>query len=418
MTYDSHGQYGSDPQYPQGPYGPQYPQNPQYPQPTPQSPQYPPTNPYPQTPAYPSSDPYAQPGANDPTAPVSYGGSPYGSGGGSYGGNDPYGGGQQYGQPYGQQQQYGNDPYGMPSAPSSGWPAPGSVPPGGVPPRKPRTGLIVGLAAGGVALVLCLGGLAVAGTRLLNDDDDPATQPTNVADPGNPSAAPPANADPFAGSPAENFSSGADGIELPEPSTVGEFSEDQVADMLDQVRESLIATRLDEQMLFEHDPEPFISTMAEDNQVGLQNAFRDGQFGYFASQIADGAELAVPEPRVQGEISFEATTDQDGFNVIEVVTEFVWVYAFVIPNPSPDLDGLVIVRDRLVWQVADPNEVNETSQGLWLWDGEGYASGIDCDQFEQSLLAPQTELSVGTGEAPDEGEIYDPNGSLDLPDTC
>jgi hypothetical protein len=424
MTYDPHGQYGSDPRYGQG-QNPQYPQYQQYPQDPQyqQNPQYPSTNPYPQNPGYASPDPYAQPGASDPTAPVvpSYGGgnNPY-SGGGSYGGNDPYSGNQYsgggaYGQSYGQQQ-YGADPYSAP--PSSGWPAPpGSVPPGGVPPRKPRTGLIVGLAAGGVALVLCLGGLAVAGTRLL-DEDDPADPPaTNVADPGNPSADPP-NANPFADTPAANFASGAEGIELPEPTAVGEFSAEQVSDMLDQVREALIATRLDEAMLFDHNPDPFIDAMAQDNQEGLRGAFDDGEFGYFATQIADGAELAVPEPRVDGTMTFEATVDEGGFNVIEVVTKFVWAYAFVLPSDDPDLDGIVVVRDELVWQVADPGEVNDSSQGLWLWDGEGYASGIDCEQFEQSLLAPQTELSFGGGEGPDEGEVYDPEGSLDLPDTC
>jgi hypothetical protein len=416
MTYDPQGQYGSDPRYQQGQYPPQYPQNPQYPPgpQAPQSPQYPPsppTNPYPQNPAYPS-DPYAQPPASAPTAPVM---PPYGSGttnpyGSPYGGTDPYSG-----SPYGAQ--YGTDPYG--AAPSSGWPAPGSVPPGGVPPRKSRTGLIVGLAAGGVALVLVLGGLAVAATRLL-DEDDPTTDPpaTGLADPpGDPTGEPPST-DPFDGTPAAEFASGGEGIELPEPAAVGEFSADQVTDALEQVRDSLIATRLDETMLFDHDADPFVSTMAEDNQSGLREAFSNGEFGYFASQIADGAELAVPEPRVQGTITFEATTDEDGFNVIEVVTKFVWAYAFVLPNDDPELDGIVVVRDELVWQVADPSEVNETSQGPWLWDGQGYASGIDCDQFEQSLLAPQTELSFGAGEGPDEGEVYDPNGSLDLPDTC
>jgi hypothetical protein len=438
MTYDAHGQYGSDPRYPQGQYPPQYPQNPQYPQ-SPQSPQYPPTNPYPQTPAYPPpGDPYAQPGANDPTAPVvpsqPYGGgpNPYGGGGGSYGGNDPYGG--QYGggsappygggsaPPYGGSSppyggQYGADPYS--AVPSSGWPAPGSVPPGGMPPDKPKTGMIVGLAAGAVVLVLVLGGVALAATRLLGDEDEPTDPPATVAGPGGePSAEPPANSDPFADTPAASFASGEEGIELPEATAVGEFSADQVDDMLGQVRDALVATRLDDTMLVEHDPESFISAMAQDNQDSLRQAFSDGEFGYFASQFADGAELAVPEPRVQGTITFEATQDEGGFNVIEVVTKFVWAYAFVVPNDNPELDGVVVVRDELVWQVADPSEVDESSQGLWLWDGQGYASGIDCEQFDQSLLAPQAELSVGSGEGPSEGEVFDPEGSLDLPDTC
>jgi len=112
--------YGSDPSqqpggYPGDPYG----QQPQYGQP-----QY-----GPPAPQYGPPDPYAQPGP--------YGGS-YGAQPGSYGGAQP---GSYGAQP---PPQYGQFP-GGPAFP----PAP--------PPRKSRTGLIIGLVVGGVALLLCLG---------------------------------------------------------------------------------------------------------------------------------------------------------------------------------------------------------------------------------------------------------------------
>src|SRR6266545_1286602 len=104
-----------------------------------------------------------------PSYPPPYGGDPNQHG---YGSSDPYGqphpGQPQYGQQppqYGQQQQpppqYGQPQYGQ-------YPAPGYPPQA---PRKSRTGLIIGLVAGGVALLLCLGvGAFLVIPRLSGDD--------------------------------------------------------------------------------------------------------------------------------------------------------------------------------------------------------------------------------------------------------
>jgi len=296
---------------------------------------------------------------------------------------DPYAGGP----PYGQYQPYGPPP------PPAGWP-----PPPPAPPARRRTGLIVGLVAGGLALVLCLVGIALVAVRVINEAGGAGSD------------------DPFAGTPAADFAEGVDGIRLPEAAPVGDFTAEQVTDMLSQVRAALIASRLDPAMLLDRDPEPFLALMAEDNQPLLRDEFASADFRYFASQFADGAELAVPIPRVEGEITFEATRDEGGFRVIEVVTSFVWAYAFVVPEDDPELDGIVVVRDELVWQLAHEEDVADSSLGLWLWDGEAYAWGIDCNAFEQGLLSPQTEREPGGSEDP--GEIFDPAGSLDVPSTC
>jgi hypothetical protein len=271
---------------------------------------------------------------------------------------------------------------------------------------------VVGLVAAGVALVLCVGVLGVVGLRALRDADLAG----GSDDPGGSGEAAVA-ADPFADTPAAGFAEGVDGIQLPEAQAVGDFTADEVAQTLDQVREALIATRIDQTMLLEHDPEPFLALMSEDNQPLLRQEFDGATFAYFASQVAEGAELAVATPRVQGEITYEATLDDQGFRVIEVVTSFVWAYAFVVPDDDPELDGIVVVRDELVWQVPHRDDVAESSLGLWLWEGEAYASGIDCDAFDRGLLAPQTETRVGVG-GPDEADIFDPGSGLDFPDTC
>jgi hypothetical protein len=83
---------------------------------------------------------------------------------GPYGPQDPYGQQPQYGQqPYGQQPQYGQQPYGQqpPWGQQPGYPV-------GPPPKKSRTGLITTLV---IVAVLVIGGGGVAAFLLLKDDN-------------------------------------------------------------------------------------------------------------------------------------------------------------------------------------------------------------------------------------------------------
>jgi hypothetical protein len=289
---------------------------------------------------------------------------------------------------------FGGTGYADPGAPPTVWGPPAPAPP------KRRKGLVIGLVAGGLVLVLCLGGLGFVGFRLLGGDAGQIG----------------ASGGPFDGTPAAGFAEGTEGIQMPEAEAVGDFTAQEVADTLALVEEALVAARLDPTMLVDRDPGPFLELLAPDDRPFLQEEFDTVNFGYFASQIADGAELAPDPPRVDGEVTYQATTDEDGIRVIEVVTRFVWAYAFVVPQ-GQDLNGVVVVRDELVWQVPHVEDVREESLGLWLWEGESYAWGIDCGPFEQSLLAPQTESRFGFG-GPDDDQVFDPEGSLEFEDTC
>jgi hypothetical protein len=288
----------------------------------------------------------------------------------------------------------GGTGYADPGTPPTVWHPPAPAPP------KRRKGLVIGLVAGGLVLVLCLGGLGFVGFRLLAGDAGQTG----------------ASGGPFDGTPAAGFADGTEGIQMPEAEAVGDFTAQEVADTLALVEEALVAARLDPTMLVDRDPGPFLELLAPDDRPFLQEEFDTANFGYFASQIADGAELAPDPPRVDGEVTYQATTDEDGIRVIEVVTSFVWAYAFVVPQ-GQDLNGVVVVRDELVWQVPHVEDVREESLGLWLWEGESYAWGIDCGPFEQSLLAPQTESRFGFG-GPDDEQVFDPEGSLEFEDTC
>ncbi|WP_186316114.1 hypothetical protein [Catellatospora sichuanensis] len=126
------------------------------------------SDPYAQPPGQPDpyrspSDPYAQPVSSQPAGPQSYGAP-----------------GQQ---PYSGQPAYGQQPYGQPGyAPQ--------------PPAKSKKGLIIGIVAGVLVLLLILCGVGVALIANAADDDDPIspTTPTRSSAPGtSATAAPPGN---------------------------------------------------------------------------------------------------------------------------------------------------------------------------------------------------------------------------------
>lgn len=279
---------------------------------------------------------------------------------------------------------------------------PGSVPPA-VPPKKKHTGLKVLASVLSMLLIACFVGLVKFGVGALLDlaKDEVTPAPSN----------------PFEGTLAADFPEGEAGIVLPQASAVTGFTEQQVADALEKVRQGLIAARLDQRMLVDHDSSVLLNLLAPDAQDALKDDFAQGTFFSFASQIAPGYSLTEDKVRVKGTVEFKANTIDD-IRVLEVITKFVWVYAFTGELKRPG-DHLVVVRDEVHWVFPVDADVEKSSRGMWINEATGYASNIDCDLLDQGLLAlgkPRTV--VGAQPTEDEDAVFDPNGSLDLPTTC
>jgi hypothetical protein len=230
------------------------------------------------------------------------------------------------------------------------------------------------------------------------------------------SASPPAAAGPFDGTPAAAFPEGQAGIALPAAKRSGPFTEKQVAAALAKVRAALLTARLDRRFMTTNDPEPLIRRFARDARAGLRKDFASDTFAAYATRLAPGARLTADPPRVKGRISYRATKDADGIRILAVTTNFVWAYAFPTSSTMPG-DGLVVVHDTVVWSVPHPDDVDRSSNGLWIEDANSYAANIDCAAFDKGLLdlgAP----SHGGPDAPDPDAVFDPDTTLDLPDTC
>jgi hypothetical protein len=235
-----------------------------------------------------------------------------------------------------------------------------------------------------------------------------------VNDDSNSSA--PAPKTPFEGTPVDAFPQAEAGIIVPAATDVPGFSKDDVAKALADVKKAMIAGRLDTKMLTDHDISVFMGLFAPAMKPDLQDYFDKKEFMPFATQIAPSFKLTSDPVRVKGEMTFQGTT-VDGLRVIEVVTNYVWVYAFTGELSEPG-DHLVSIHDKITWLFPHPEDVIDEAVGMNLSEWEAFASNMDCDLFDQSLIGLGKPRYVVGGGQENPNDAFDPNGSLNVTNTC
>jgi hypothetical protein len=264
------------------------------------------------------------------------------------------------------------------------------------PDRDPlRKLVLVGL----VVVVLACGGYGVVAWRANSAADRPGATATS---------GPPV--DPYSGTPAEHYPHGIAGIALPEARALGTFTAVDVGDALILVRAALVAGRIDERMVVQRDPTDFVALLAETERARVRQQFASGAFASYATQVAPGHPLAGTEPRVKGRIEFRLATGTV-VPAIEVMTNFVWVYAFAN-------QVVVVVHDEVTWRVYDYDSVFADQRGLWLVDSDVYLSNMDCALIARALLAPAPAPTRHGDNPQDPAALYDPDRSLDVASTC
>ncbi|MFI2651904.1 hypothetical protein [Micromonospora fulviviridis] len=276
---------------------------------------------------------------------------------------------------------------------------------------------------GGVAALLLLaffGVVATGGYRSLQRwAEPPAAYPTisqPVGEQAVSSASPPPAAGAFDGTPAADFPEGAAGIALPTAKRTGPFTERQVAAALAKVRKALVTSRLDRTFITSKDPDRLLRQFAPDARADLRKDFASGAFATYATRLAPGARITTDQPRVKGRISYRAAKDTQGIRILEITSNFVWAYAFRTTGGLPG-DGVVVVHDTVVWSVPHPADVRNGSNGLWIEKADSYGSNIDCAAFDKGLLDVGSP-SYGGPADPDPDAVFDPDRTLDVPDTC
>jgi hypothetical protein len=314
-----------------------------------------------------------------------------------------------------------------PWPPQQGTPARKSAMPGygepygepvSAPPAARRKGLkivggllvIVLLAVVGVVVKSGVGGLLDAAT---GNDPSTATAPSGVPTTGAAAATP---AGPFDDTPAAKYAEGDAGITLPPATAVAGFTEAQVAAGLQQVKSAVVAARLDPAMLVSHDPNGLLKLLSPRAGKDIKPYFDDAKFFGFATQLAPGYTLTNDKIRVTGRVTFRGNT-ANGVRLLEVVTNFVWVYPFAGALQEAG-DHLVIVHDEVTWVIPVETDVDKDYRGLRISGWDGFASNMDCEQLKKSLLALGKPQFVTSGPDDDSNSAFDPSRSLEVASTC
>jgi hypothetical protein len=226
---------------------------------------------------------------------------------------------------------------------------------------------------------------------------------------------------PFAGSPAAAWADGAAGIVPPPAQPVGGFSASQVGNATRQVRDVLVASRLDPRMVVDHDATAFLGALAPDARRQLEPLFgtgREAEVQSLVSMVAKDSKLLPVEPKVSGAM----TVKVGGPGELVVHTNYVFVYAFSTDAPEKivdPLDVLVVVRAKVDYVLRTGDRWTRGSQGWWYGETGGYAYSIACDAYHSGFLAPAfTERTASEASPKDRSLYFDPNSTLPAASGC
>ncbi|MFI6530979.1 hypothetical protein ACIBHY_00950 [Nonomuraea sp. NPDC050547] len=207
---------------------------------------------------------------------------------------------------------------------------------------------------------------------------------------------PPAPADPFEGSPAAGYASGAAGFELPAPKAIGGLSAKEAGKGLARVRDLLTAAYLDPATLMGGEPRAFAALADAEQRRKVTRAW--------VNSFAPGTtELATDVIKVRGEATLSRYREGARVKVTYLV-----VYA-VQPPGHPDQ----VVR--LVTHARGSFDIFESAGKVRVWVeslGAG-ATPVRCDTDD--YIHPQFPVSDpgqvrGTGAPSDPYDLHQPQG--------
>ena len=221
----------------------------------------------------------------------------------------------------------------------------------------------------------------------------PRTAPRTAQRTAAPSPGPgvPTASHPFAGSPAERWASGPDGIVPPPARAVGALSTAQVAAALQLTRSFLIASNLDPAELGGGRPQTAIDLIdpQETTERGrMETALRtpgaDHDAGdFFTRYDPTRLTLVGGAPRAHGRMTFKEGPDRS----VEVLADYTFVYAFTRAGDGSGEVARSIVRRTLDAEFDDPARPGVTPGTLWVVESNGSIDNTDC-RYHDGFLRP------------------------------
>jgi hypothetical protein len=223
--------------------------------------------------------------------------------------------------------------------------------------------------------------------------------------------------DPFAGTPAQHYPKGADGIMPPSPRQIGSWSSDDVQRVVGKAREALIAARLDPKMVQKGDPSTYLAAISEGARNTVSASLRTGDALGYVSRLAPGYRLLAP---IRAEGSMTVNLGPKGELVI--AADYIWIY----PLGGPAVPGagqgpgakLVVVHTIETYQWFPPKGIAKKDTGLRPGAGKLYTFNMDCELARTGLLGLPRKVVPGAATAADD-KAYDPaTKPEELPNTC
>ena len=197
---------------------------------------------------------------------------------------------------------------------------------------------------------------------------------------------------PFAGTPAEQWPEGERGIVAPDGNPAYE-----------QVRQAIIASRMDPATLTDHKPDRFLAMLAPAVRAHVTKELHG-----WTTLLKRGTKLLPNGIRVSGNMTLG---EKDGYPA--VTADHVFAYAFEPPDPaqlSSQLEMVAAIRERVTYTI--------TPEGLWLSDSDGFQYSIACEAAKEGFLAPQFTEPGKHGSPGDERRFFSTDGPLPTENTC
>lgn len=281
-----------------------------------------------------------------------------------------------------------------------------------------------------LTMMLFLGIVAAAGWALVTNvtRSGPAARHEAAASPSAPRpttvASPLTAADPFAGSPAESYASGAAGIVLPAARRVGRYPAAQVRHAYATVKRLLVASYLNRHTLLGGTPVALarllIPAQRRDLDRHLGSHGKRNTRGWVTSFAPGSTQLVGNVIKVHGHMSARAATGPGSRPVLRIRADYLFVY----PVQRP---GLPLTRMRIVTRAvaeADFAQWDDPGGALEPWwrpqvspaggkcgTTDGYvhpdfphgtpdrvrSSGAPVDPYDQSRPMPRAGCHPTTG---------------------
>ena len=229
----------------------------------------------------------------------------------------------------------------------------------------------------------------------------------------NPSTAGPP-ADPFAGTPADQWADGAAGIVIPAAKPVGPFSASQVAAAYAATKRLLIAETLDKQTLAGGAPTAFADLLTPSARsqflsgLNVRGAYRTGQSrstrSYVESFAPGTAQLIGQVIKVKASMSAQAYRES-GMLVLAInVTELA---TYPVERPGDPSAWMRVVAD--VYGYFSFAHWDNQSGPLQPWDQTVIGnSGVQCPMTDGWVHPAYPSLQAVPASGPDGGNPYTP----------